>query len=699
MNPSLHSKLAQGQPMDSAEFFLRHVRRGAGVLSLMGPTKSWVDNPFDDVADALEMVKRFRNTHNVYVTMGTLRAGASQRRVQNIASLCGFFLDIDCHGKEGEASDANEACTALRRFCRETKIPKPSYVVASGHGLHAHWTSPNLIPVTDWERIAKKFKALTLASGLPADPTVTADPVRVLRIPNSFNFRDPQHPVKVEFFPLAGNDNFSVAEFERAVDEALTKAPSSALGPFRREPSALNRTLLVPSDYDITILDHALSYVSADIPRGAGTIIGSGGAPVSDYWLGVILAVRREYGEAGKEVARRWSQQSNRYDTAGFEHAWSQYKQGHPNPVTIGSVFMLARAKGWSDAGIQHPAIGVSRFRLFDRDAIMAQPPLRWRVKQLLPEVGIGAIYGPSGSGKSFLGIDLGISIAAGAQWFGHRTTACPVVYVILEGEAGLRNRVKAWEAHNAASLPSDFKAMAQSFQLAEPQQVEELGAILPKGGVVIIDTLNRSAPGLDENSSQDMGRILAGMKRLQELTEGLVIVVHHTGKDASKGLRGHSSLHAALDGAIEVERSAAGRCWSAAKVKDGEDGKQMQFKLHVVDLGTDADGDAVNSCAVGRDAGAVFRQGPPAAGKHQRTALSVIQRLLSASTDFGLAGAATDAPCIRYEDAITGVAGDIAGVDKRRRVPRAREAVQGLIIGGHLQRGLDASQDEWVWQ
>lgn len=82
----------------------------------------------------------------------------------------------------------------------------------------------------------------------------------------------------------------------------------------------------------------------------------------------------------------------------------------------------------------------------------------------------------------------------------------------------------------NDVVIPSGFKAVAQPFQLAEPEQVEALGAVLPHRGVVIVDTLNRAAPGLDENSSQDMGRILAGMKRLQGITGGLVLVVHHTG-------------------------------------------------------------------------------------------------------------------------------------------------------------------------
>nr|WP_315474865.1 hypothetical protein [uncultured Sandarakinorhabdus sp.] len=91
-------------------------------------------------------------------------------------------------------------------------------------------------------------------------------------------------------------------------------------------------------------------------------------------------------------------------------------------------------------------------------------------------------------------------------------------------------------------------------------------------------------------------------MKRLQELTEGLVICVHHTGKDASKGMRGHSSLHAALDIAIEVGRGDLTRWWKAAKVKDGADDRTRGFKLNVIDLGIDVDGDAITSCAIEPD-------------------------------------------------------------------------------------------------
>lgn len=393
--------------------------------------------------------------------------------------------------------------------------------------------------------------------------------------------------------------------------------------------------------------------------------------------------------------------------------AWDSFE---PTSIDYRFIFAEAQRQGWVNPARSYATSGAdvhdgqtnpfkpvetvavgNRFRLMDRAAIMDQPALRWRLKGIFSQAGIGAIYGPSASGKSFLGVDLGISIALGDRWFGHRSFAASVTYIMLEGEAGLRNRIQAWEEHNLQQIPSTFMAIAQPFELADPAQVEELAAVAPKGGVVIIDTLNRAAPGLDENSSQDMGRVLAGMKRLQEITGGLVLIVHHTGKDASKGLRGHSSLFAALDGAIEVERSSNSRCWSAAKVKDGEDGKQVLFKLNVIDLGKDSDGDTVTSCAVSEDTGAIFQAKPPS-GKHQIAALSAIRRALGASSSTGQGGAPSGSACLRFEEAVTQSAPELVGVEKKRRAARAREAVQGLISSGHLHRGLDANEEEWVW-
>lgn len=219
--------------------------------------------------------------------------------------------------------------------------------------------------------------------------------------------------------------------------------------------------------------------------------------------------------------------------------------------------------------------------------------------------------------------------------------------------------------------IPAQFYGLPQGFAFPENDDVADLAATLPKGGVVIIDTFNRAAPGKDENSSKDMGDVLAGMKRLQSLTEGLVLVVHHTGKDTSKGLRGHSSLHAALDGAIEVKRTAASRSWSSAKVKDGADDFEIPFKLSIIHLGFDDDGDEVTSCVAVPDLEAVFMPKPPSS-KNQRLAWDALR--LTQQAGF------TEEKCVDI------IASALEHVPPSRRRTRAKSIIHNLTTSGYLR-------------
>lgn len=239
------------------------------------------------------------------------------------------------------------------------------------------------------------------------------------------------------------------------------------------------------------------------------------------------------------------------------------------------------------------------RYRLLTADELRGLPSLAWSVHGVLPTVGVAALFGPSSSGKSFLAFDLGTAIAEGRRWFDHRVTPAPVVYCALEGEAGFKLRAQAWELHHGQPLPEGLRMMLQSFKLTELQDVADLAAVVPAGAVVFLDTLNRAAPLADENSSKDMGEILEAAKRLQAATDGLVVLIHHTGKDAARGLRGHSSLFAAMDACIEVSREGDRREWKVSKAKDGQDGTAHPFGLEVLTLGTDEHGDAYTSCVV----------------------------------------------------------------------------------------------------
>jgi hypothetical protein len=448
----------------------------------------------------------------------------------------------------------------------------------------------------------------------------------------------------------------------------------------------------------IARLKSALACISADVPRGIGRVFDSGGEPTDDYWLGAVWGIASLGWEGGEALARGWSQTSNRYDEKGFDDAWAGFDPEQRSPVGIGSVFKLAKAKGWDDSRpVPHeqPAQR-ARYTPLARDDIKALPAIRWRLKKVLPQTGLAAVFGPSGSGKSFLTLDLGINIAAGRDWFGIKTSTCPVTLVMLEGAGGLKARVEAWERQNNAQLPTSFRVIAEPFQLTDSGDVDALAGVLPTGGVLIIDTLNRATPTADENSSADMGKTLQALKRLEASTGGLVLIVHHTGKDASRGMRGHSSLHAALDAAIEVERSATGRTWRVAKAKDGEDGQCEGFTLAHHVLGQDADGDEIASCAVTRGSQAVFVKLPPS-GKNQQAALAAIRRALAASPAMAVS------PCLPPSrmavlDAVAAVAAALITTEPPKRSNRARSLVQNLLNSGHLKTGTDSQKGEWLW-
>jgi len=332
------------------------------------------------------------------------------------------------------------------------------------------------------------------------------------------------------------------------------------------------------------------------------------------------------------------------------------------------------------------------RFELIDVRALRDLPPTRWRVQGIFPSYGLVSIFGKSGSGKSFLAFDLACAIASGRSWFNHRVEAAPVVYAALEAEGGFRVRSQAWEAGNECGLPPNFQMMLNPFQLTNQVDVPEFASLIPKGAVIFLDTLNRAAPTSDENSSKDMGILLEAAKQLQTLTSGLVLLVHHSGKDSSKGMRGHSSLFAAMDGAIEVTRNGEKREWQIAKSKDGIDGQTHHFRLETVNLGIDIYGEDVSSCVVRQDESIEqIRRVKLPQGGNQRLVYDAIQPLFKDGTA-GKPGAPALRPCIALETAVIVGASRLTCAAHRRNT-RSREAMTGLIT-----RGVLGHFDGWVW-
>lgn len=330
----------------------------------------------------------------------------------------------------------------------------------------------------------------------------------------------------------------------------------------------------------------------------------------------------------------------------------------------------------------EQPTSPPMHYRLLTGDDLCNLPTFQWRIKGVLPAYGFAVLFGPSASGKSFLALDMLQSLSLNRDWFGHKVNQCSVTYVALEGEAGVANRVKAYKArHGSTSV--NMRYVTQSFNLLNTDDINALAtAILAAGtgDVVVLDTLNRATPGTDENDSKTMSLIISSAKILQELIGGLVLLVHHTGKDSSRGMRGHSSLHAALDCAIEVKRQGDQHEWIVAKSKDSEDGASHPFSLEAVAVGIDEDGKPITSCVIVSNPprSAIKMKIPPLA-KNQTIALNALKISLSNGIDSSNEGTLLAEPSLGYEEAVEIIATHMPTVAKHKK-ERAKEALDGLV-------------------
>ena len=260
----------------------------------------------------------------------------------------------------------------------------------------------------------------------------------------------------------------------------------------------------------------------------------------------------------------------------------------------------------------EQPEPAVAPYPLVSVGEVLKCPPLRWRVKGLIPARGIGQIYGASTAGKSFLSLDLAVHVARGRAWYEHKVNASFVAIFSLEGQEGMRNRIAAYIDYFGEELPPNISIGTAPTTFYKPEDLEAIAASLPDGCLCIVDTQACASVGLDENRTDDMTLLIEGCKQLAARKDCFVLLVHHAGKDLTRGARGSSTQLPSWDCCIEATRNGQRREWKAVKVKDGGgEGEKHPFRLAVVDLGADEDGDRITSCVALPDGEAVQEEKP----------------------------------------------------------------------------------------
>jgi DNA-binding MarR family transcriptional regulator len=208
-------------------------------------------------------------------------------------------------------------------------------------------------------------------------------------------------------------------------------------------------------------------------------------------------------------------------------------------------------------------------------------PPPKPLIEGVLDLDNVGLLYGRRGSYKSFMALDMGLSVAAGIPWHGRDTTPGVVVYVAAEGVSGVYQRVEAWKATYPSADPGDrFLILPEVVNLLSPSAAGEFAELCKQVGAsfVILDTLARCLVGGDENSSRDMGIAVETLDTVRRRTGAHVMPVHHSGKDRTQGARGSSALEAAADTVLELLTKDGTVTLNTTKQKNRPEGDPLKF-------------------------------------------------------------------------------------------------------------------------
>ncbi len=224
----------------------------------------------------------------------------------------------------------------------------------------------------------------------------------------------------------------------------------------------------------------------------------------------------------------------------------------------------------------------------------------RYLVKGWLAQGGLSVLFGKANVGKSFLALDIAHHVAKGARWNGCRVAKGQVLYIAAEGASGFLNRVCALSGDATAltivpvsvnfSQPTDHAAIADV--------ANHLTASREPVRMIVVDTLARAMSG-DENTVEAMGAVVRNLDALRARTGAHLMLVHHSGKDASRGARGHSSLPAAVDTEISLTAEDGVIEAKVTQQRDMKGGLTFSYRLREVELGKDDDGDPVTTCVV----------------------------------------------------------------------------------------------------
>lgn len=193
--------------------------------------------------------------------------------------------------------------------------------------------------------------------------------------------------------------------------------------------------------------------------------------------------------------------------------------------------------------------------------------PRRWLIEGLWGAAAVGFIGGPPKCCKSYLGLDMALSVATGTPCLGTYAVREPgpaLAYLAEDALSVVRERVAALARHRGIAFGEVnlHVITAPRLRLDQPADGHRLLATAQRlrPRLLLLDPLVR-LHAVDENNATEVARLLVGLRDLQRRLDLAVVLVHHTrkavpaGLQAGQGLRGSTDLHAFGDSNLYLRR------------------------------------------------------------------------------------------------------------------------------------------------
>ena len=388
--------------------FLNVLRSGPGYIGWKSPTGKFQQQHFQTTQEAIDLIEMHAEEANIWGSMASFNQGTS-RFGSNAISLKSFWLDVDAHGT-GLHENPKAALDAIKKFVQSNTLPKPSYVNMTGHGVQVFWTLEEAIAKADWQPVADDLQELAQRCQLGADP-ITADAARILRIPATLNFRDPENPVKAVLQEVTSHFT-DLTDFHSAIKAALAKLPPPPPKPKK------SKTLppgVAETPENIALVKAMLATLDPDC----------------EYpdWRDILWGLAASGLSVAEDIGRDWSAKGSDWDEDAFNRVWDGYDPDREKAVGFGTLVFKAREAGYAgdipreeqvfdklefknDAS--KPVTITSRGLVTQRASDIEPEPVDWLIEGAIPMGMMVVIGGQPGMGKSQIAIKLAAAITTG---------------------------------------------------------------------------------------------------------------------------------------------------------------------------------------------------------------------------------------------------------------------------------------------